>query len=191
MIHDQFEEIDATIIESLVENRLSESTTVEFKATLPDRSDRGIVEFLKDACAMANSGGGDIVYGVRELDGVADSLQPIEDETEDKALLRLGQMLDSGIEPRIAGARFLPIKTGNGYVLVLRVPQSFAGPHRVNRNGMHRFPLRNERHVSDMSYDQLRTAFDRTSSLAVAAREFRRERLSIRSRQDGEAAGRG
>lgn len=177
MIHDQLESVDAAVIDSLVQNRVAESTTVEFKAALPDRSDKGIFEFLKDACAMANSAGGDIVYGVRELDGVADAVQPISEESEDKTLLRLGQMLDSGIEPRIPGMRFQSVAVSGGFVLVMRVPQSFSGPHRIVRNGQHRFPLRNQRHVSDMSYDQLRTAFDRTSSLAAEARSFRRARI--------------
>lgn len=177
MINVRLEQIEADAIASLVESRMAESTTLEFKAALPDKSDRGVFEFLKDVCAMANSGGGDIVYGLSEVDGVATAVQPISDETEDKALLRLGQMLDAGIEPRLSGTRYRTVPMDGGYLLIVRVQQSLSGPHRVNRQGQQRFPFRNERHVSDMSYDQLRTAFDRQASLAEGARRFRAARM--------------
>ena len=61
--------------------------------------------------------------------------------------------------------------------MVVRVGQSQIGPHRTSRNGQHRFPVRNSGYTADMSYDQLRMAFDRTASLAERARSFRKERL--------------
>ena len=101
MISKDFANIDAETLSRLVSDRVDEGPTLEFKETLPDRTDRGIVEFLKDVGGMANSFGGDIVYGIREADGVAAEISPIQGETYDDASRRLGQMLDSGIEPRL------------------------------------------------------------------------------------------
>jgi len=64
-------------------------------------------------------------------------------------------------------------------VLVLRVPASYVGPHRVTLGGINRFMLRSGSHNSDMSYDQLRRVFDRTATLAESARHFRAERLEL------------
>lgn len=177
MISTDFARIDIDTLNQIVSDRMDEGPTLEFKETLPDRSDKGIVEFLKDAAGMANSFGGDIVYGIGEAEGVAATITPIQGESYDDASRRLGQMLDSGIEPRLQDVQMKGVDVDGGYVVVMRVGSSQIGPHRTVRNGQHRFPVRNSGYTADMSYDQLRTAFDRSASLAERARSFRSERL--------------
>ena len=59
---------------------------------------------------------------------------------------------------------------------MLRVPASYDGPHCIRTNGnnkqQRRFVMHNGTMVSDMSYDQIRAAFDRTATLAEQARRF-------------------
>jgi len=159
------------VIESgaLVGDAASESAQIEFKQLLPDRSDRGRHEFLKDVCAFANSGGGTIYFGIAEQDGTATSIEPITTESFDDAARRLGQMLDAGIEPRLPGAEFREFVHDEGYVLGLRVPPSFATPHRYLFNGHSKFVMRNNTHVTEMNYDQIRSAFNRSGSLMERA----------------------
>lgn len=159
-------------------NQYAESQTLEFKRALPSKGDRD--EFLKDVCALANADGGDIIYGIEEDKGKAKAVAAITGEAFDAARRRLGQTLDSGLEPRLAGIQFyeVPVSSG-GFVMVLRVPKSFVAPHRaIGSDGNRRFVLRNGTHTTDLTYDQLRLAFDRTATLGDRVRRFRLERIS-------------
>ncbi len=125
---------------------------------------------------MANSDGGDLVYGVEEAAGVASSLVPTTSETFDEVQRRLGQVLTSGIEPRLQGLRLHQVACDAGFCTVIRVPASFDGPHRYLFNGHSRFVMRNGTHTTELTYQQLRGAFDRTASLADQAMSFIRQR---------------
>jgi hypothetical protein len=159
-----------------------ESQTLDFKQELPasdPRDGRSKNEFLKDVCAFANADGGDLVYGVSEQDGVAKDILPILGQPEDTLRRRLTQVLDAGLEPRVSGVVMEPvaIETG-GFVLVVRVPPSFDSPHRYRHDNYHRFVVRNGTLISDMTYDQLRTAFDRSATLVERAKQFRVDRVN-------------
>jgi len=176
MISVSLAEVNEGLLDELCAERASESLTLEFKRELPARGlDQAKVEFLKDVCAMANAAGGDILYGIEERDGAAAAVMPITGEPFEVAQRRLRQVLD-GMEPRLDAVQFheVPIAAG-GFAMVVRVPQSFIGPHRFNW----RFVFRDTTRVADMSYDQLRAAFDRTASLTAAANAFREERLEV------------
>jgi len=119
---------------------------------------------------MTNADGGDIVFGINEANGVASDLSPISSETADALIRRINQTVESGIEPRILGLQFMPIEVSGGYVLVVRVPASFLGPHTIKVNNNRRFVMRNGTSTSDMTFDQIRLAFDRTATLSEQAR---------------------
>lgn len=158
-------------LQELVDNATSESAFLDFKRDLPSRDERSRSEFLKDICAFANGEGGHVIYGIAEKAGKADSLSPIANETADHAARRLGQILEAGVEPRISGIQFVPVPCDNDYVLVVRVPASFDGPHRYSSSGSSKFVIRTGTHTAELSYAQLRSAFDRTASLAERARK--------------------
>lgn len=170
------DKIDEALLLELCEEECPESQTLEFKRELPGKQDQDKHELCKDVVALANAEGGDLVYGIEEKDGVAGSIVGITTESADVAIRRINQVLDAGIEPRIHGLRIQQIPVSDGYVLILRVPSSYDGPHciRTNSNNkqQRRFVMRNGTMVSDMSYDQIRGAFDRTATLAEQARRF-------------------
>ena len=134
---------------------------------------------MKDVCAFANADGGDLVYGIAERDAVADAPFPILEHSADSVRRRMLQILD-GIEPRINGISMHDVSfTEGGFVWVVRVPASFEAPHRLLHDGHSRFVTRNGTVTSDMTYDQLRTAFDRSATLAERARQFREKRCAL------------
>jgi hypothetical protein len=165
-------DVDASLIQRACNERWAEGPRLEFKRQLPGKDNSARNEFLKDVTAMANSEGGDLIYGVDECEGTASTLEPMTSESADEATQRLGQMLDSSVEPRIAGVRMRHVSVGAGYCLVIRVPASFDGPHRYTVNGVNRFVLRNHTHTAEMSYGQLRDAFGKRASLLERAEEF-------------------
>lgn len=180
MLPYSLDDLDESVFVRACSERWSEGFQVDFKRDLPGTNDKSKDEFLKDVCAMANAEGGDLVYGLDESNGHAHTLCPISSERSDDALRRLGQMLDSSIEPRIVGVQLRSYPVDVGYVLVVRVPASFDGPHRYWVNNKHRFVVRNNTHTHDMGYDQLRGAFGRTETLMQRARTFIGERVAER-----------
>jgi predicted HTH transcriptional regulator len=170
-------EIDEGRLLELCAQHFPESQTLDLKQQLPGNADADKREFLKDVCAMANSDGGDLVYGVAEAGGNAGALSPIAGETADSARRRLGQIADAGLEPRVVGLKFVDVPVTGGYVLIARVPASFDGPHRFFFGNVARFVIRNGTHTVDLNYDQLRMAFDRTATLTERARQFRQARI--------------
>lgn len=168
--------INEARLQELCESECPESQTLDFKRELPGKQDQDKHELCKDVVALANAEGGDLVYGIEEKDGVAGSIVGIITESSDAAIRRINQVLDAGIEPKIHGLRIQKIPVSDGYVLILRVPASYDGPHciRTNSNNkqQRRFVMRNGTMISDMSYDQIRGAFDRTAMLAEQARRF-------------------
>jgi hypothetical protein len=171
-------EINEDYLKEVCGNRTPEGPSLEFKGCLPDRNDKGKFELAKDVSAFANSGGGDIVYGVLEGEGAARELAPIADESFDAACRRLGQVLDSGIEPRVTGLQFHKVDVAQGYILLLRVPASFAGPHRITLNAGSRFVVREATYVRDMSYAELRHSFGAGTDLKALALQTRNDAIS-------------
>ncbi|MBU9426443.1 AlbA family DNA-binding domain-containing protein [Burkholderia gladioli] len=177
MINSPISSLSEGDLQRLCEDRAVESQTLDFKRTIPGKDDRSKNEFLKDVCAFANGNGGDLLYGIDECDGVASSIVPVTTESLDDLQRRLSQILDAGIEPRLVGVQTRGIAVDGGYVLSVRVPASFNGPHRYILNGHSKFVMRTGTHTSELSYDQLRGAFDKNASLAGQAKLFVAERI--------------
>ncbi len=173
MIQSELEKIDAALLARLCDEKCPESDSLDFKREI-GRLD----ELMKDVCAMANANGGDLVYGIDEKDGCAGTLTPLKGDVSDNAILRIRQSLD-GIEPRIHGIRDFIVDLDEGYAIILRIPRSFDGPHCYRQNSARRFVLRNGPGTSDMTFEQLRNAFDRTATLAQRAVSHGDQRLSL------------
>lgn len=125
-------EADLTL---LIANRQEESTTLEFKRDIVGNDRDATKEFIADVCAMANTKGGDLVFGVLEdTEGCAASLAPIQFNPDD-VVTRLTNILNDGLEPKLHGVvmRAVPIAAGR-FALVLRVPRSYSGIHRSARD---------------------------------------------------------
>ena len=176
MLIESLEAITAEFLDTVCRERWDESPTLDFKQELPGGANRDHHGFAKDVCAFANAQGGDLVFGIAEVDGKAGELRPIAGPADD-ARRRLLQILDSGLEPRVNGIIVHPVTVDGGYVLVVRVPASFDGPHCVRDQHNRRFVFRNGTGTSDMSYEQLRNAFGRTATLVDKAHQFIATRL--------------
>ena len=172
-------QLTEAFLAQVCEEQWPETQTLEFKAILPLNDEDARQEFRKDVCALANADGGDLVFGISEKIGRANAILAINDVNADATKRRLQQILESKVEPRIHGIQFhaCPIATG-GFVLVLRVPSSYEGPHRFGPIAQHRFPIRNDTLTTDMTYEQLRNTFGRESTLLEKAAQFRARRVS-------------
>lgn len=151
-----------------------ETQTLEFKALLPLNDEDARQEFRKDVCALANAEGGDLVFGISEKIGRANAVLAIAGVDIDATKRRLRQILESKVEPRIHGIQFhaAPISSG-GFVLVLRIPSSYEGPHRFGATTEHRFARRGLTRVDNVRFSS--ASQPGVPSCCPSANPFRRD----------------
>jgi hypothetical protein len=96
----------------------------------------------------------------------------------DELSRRLRQVLGDQLEPRLSGVQFKQVPVEDGYAVVIRIPKSYAGPHSYNTSsqGHGRFVMRQGTFTQEFSYEQLKSAFDKTATLSERARAFLDER---------------
>lgn len=180
MIQASFDEVEQSHIESLVTNSVSEGRTLEYKLMIKASSDGDKKEFLADICSFANTGGGDILIGVREDQGVPQAIPGIDNIDPDKEILRLEGIIRDGIEPRLTGIRSKAISGFQvGPVILIRIPQSWQGPHMVCFQSSSRFFTRGSAGKSMMNVSEIRNAFLMSESIPQRMRAFREERAAM------------
>lgn len=179
MIPKALEQIAKADLEALVRERVPESRTLEYKSKLPGGSDADKREFLADVSALANTLGGDIVYGVEEQDGAASAVVGVSVPNFDAERLRLEQVLLSGIEPRVDGIKIEKVDGfPQGPAVLIRVPQSWRSPHLVSFQKAGRFYGRTSGGKFQMEHEQIRDAFLNAELWPERFRRFRSERLA-------------
>lgn len=168
-------------IEQLVTEQAVEGPHLDFKRDYPSTWDNATKhEFLADVSAFANAGGGDLVYGVDENGNAqASAVVPQVLTSADVEVRRMQDLLLNMAEPRIPGVQVqaVPVTVGTaaGYVLVVRVPQSWAGPHRVKSN--QHFFIRDGARKRQLDVPEVRGLFLRSENQAQRVRDFRTERI--------------
>lgn len=182
MIPKQFEDIEASDIQSLIDDGRREDKEIEYKESLPIKSKEGRTEFLADVSSFANASGGDILYGISECresvgsKGLPERVVGIGDLDPDQEIRRLESVVRDGIEPRIPGFRVRSIDGHDGgSVLLLRIERSWASPHMVR--GGPRFFTRTSAGKHPLDISEVKAAFLQSEALSEDIRRFRADRL--------------
>lgn len=153
------------IIQKAIEEGLEETSDLDWKKELYNyKKPAWFEESSKDIAAMANSGGGWIVFGVGE-DGKnngASSINPIQwSATDEQRILKAAY---SKIGPPVVGIEFFKVPCGenpdDGYVVLMYVPDSADAPHFA-RKGDDAFvaPQRNGPHTEFMTDRDIERGF--------------------------------
>ena len=154
-------EITLGIIERAIENRVEESADLDWKRQVYNHQNpKWEDEAAKDIAAMANSGGGWIVFGVAEDKdrNAASELTPVSwTAATEQRLLRVAY---AKIGPPVLGIEFHVVTTENGDVVAMRVPDSRDAPHFAKK-GDDAFiaPRRNGPHTVFMSDREIERGF--------------------------------
>ena len=160
---------------------------IEYKSDVYVKSDKDIAEFLADISSFANTVGGDIFIGISAKEGIPTDLAPLGVDC-DAEIVRLESIARSGLQPRIHGleSRKVPLSDG-GAVIIVRVPKSYAQPHRLIRNGTghNRFYARSSAGKYEPNVDELRLLFAAAPQLAARIRDLRFERIARIAANDG------
>lgn len=185
MIDRALDQIDQADLVRLVETARPEGRRLDYKLVLPGRGDTDAKEFLADLTALANTDGGDLVYGVRDVDGVAAEIVGLPPEGLDGELLRLENLARDGVDPRPALVRFHVVSLDTDLVVVIvRVGASLVAPHRVTLKGTSRFFARNSRGKFEMDTGELRLAFAATDQTPRKLRDLHAAAVQAISGQD-------
>ena len=167
-------------LESLVRDKVSEDRFLDYKRDLPSEKEDDKREFLNDVTAFANTFGGTILFGIAEEEGtgIPKEICGCNIPKPDEVILRLSNIIQSGVEPRLASLRFEPVDLRSGKtVLVAVIPQSAAAPHMVKK-GSPKFYMRGAVGKQPMDVYDIRTAFLASETVIERIRDFRLDRIA-------------
>ena len=178
MISKKLTDIVLADLQHLVESNVQERKTLEYKAAPPDNSDGDKKEFLADVSSLANTEGGDLVFGLKEVGGTLQSGIGISIPNADAEIARLENMARDGIVPRI-GLEIRAVDAGSGKtVIIVRTKASLEAPHRVVFKGHDKFYKRNSNGKYSMDVTELRSSFLQSGELTERIRRFRTARVT-------------
>lgn len=173
--HIPLDSVTESSLQQLVDDQIPEDKLLEYKRDLCIVSDKQKLEILCDITAMANTSGGDIVYGLGESSG----LVGLKNFNEDDCKLRIENLLRDSIQPRLRGVQFKTLALENGnHALIIRIRQSLSAPHMVRHQGQTRFCGRNAAGKYDLDVHELRSAFLENETFGERLKEFRLNRIN-------------
>src|SRR5271154_1277780 len=130
-MHIPLDQVQQQHLQSLIDARAAESLWIDYKRDTYGSNGDARLEFLKDISSFANTSGGDLVIGMNAKDGVPTEFIPFTGAVESERL-RLDQMAQSALEPRISKLQIQPVAIASGgSVLIIRAARSYNAPHRV------------------------------------------------------------
>lgn len=171
-------------LNALVDNTVSETSTLEFKRETYGGSDEDKRELLKDVSALANTHGGLLFIGIGEEKGCADSIFPFKGDV-DAEIQRLHSISASSIEPTITDIDMRSISVKDGSVIVIKVPKSWSAPHRMNFRGrVIRFYKRNSAGVYEPDVTELKKMFNASIERETQFKELRQRHINCVKREE-------
>ena len=184
MISKQLQEINIGDIQYLFDNKIPESRTIEYKAELPDDTDVSKKEFLADISSFANSIGGDLIYGIKAVDGIPVAIDGVQIDNQDAALLKYDSLIRDGLEPRIKYNTRLINKYNDTYFLIFRIEKSWSSPHRVIYKSHDKFYGRASNGKYPLDTYELREAFYSSGNLNERIKDYVKQRIESVSIDD-------
>ncbi len=179
MISKLIDQIIERDLQDLIELRIAERKTLDYKRDLPARTPTDRDKFLANVSSFANTSGGDLIYGIEAPSGTGEptSIPGLDLPNPEEEKLRLEQYLQSGLRPTLPRHDIHYFRLNSGrYVLIVRAWQSWIGPHRLGEYGA--FYARNSAGKFQLDVAQLRQAFGLSDSISQRMGAFRADRIS-------------
>lgn len=135
--------LDDTLLDAAVSAGAVETDDLDWKSELPPAKGLPQTDFPKDVAAMANSGGGVIVFGVRESQKAATERADVG-EVDEAYERSLRSAAITAISPPVFGLNVHRLGTEGNRAVVVEVPASVDGPHLIYKNDYFGAPVRND-----------------------------------------------
>lgn len=181
MFNKNIDEITAKDLEDLIENGVMEGKTIEYKKELNCSKDSDKKEFLADVSSFANAVGGYLIFGIEEdrETGLPKSLCGLKVDNIDEEIRKIESIIRGGISPKLPKLETKYIELdNNNIVLIIKVGRSWLSPHRIVFKGWDKFFSRNTNSKYSLDVEELRTAFNLSSTITDKIKLFVQERIS-------------
>lgn len=175
IFHIPIDSINKETIESLI-NNVSESTHIDFKREYHINEEQK-KELLADVVSFATTAGGDIIYGISEIEGMAQSIIPIKIPNIDQFKLSLSNTIRDCIEPRI-NFHIHDIHYEDKFIIILRIFKLFPGPPMLIYKNSSKFYRRSSAGKYPMNYLEIKNSFLLTSTVNDIFKKFRDNRVN-------------
>ncbi|WP_150460426.1 AlbA family DNA-binding domain-containing protein [Nesterenkonia ebinurensis] len=150
--------ITSKLLDAAVEAGVAETDDLDWKRELPQTKGLADTDLPKDIAAMANSGGGIIVYGAAERQKCAAERVNVDVFTEgQERTLRAAAY--SAIVPPVMNLKIHRLDESEPRAVVIEVPPSAEGPHLILKNQYFGAPLRNDADTEWMKERQIEHAY--------------------------------
>jgi hypothetical protein len=172
------------MINSAISQGLRETDDLDWKSELPPAGAITNSDFPKDIAAMANSGGGTLVFGVTEKEKIAIGRKDVG-ELSERRESSLRSAAVTAISPPIFGLQVVQLGEPGNQCVVVVIPPSVDGPHLVYKNDFFGAPLRNNADTVWMKERQIeamyRARFDERRRSTEALDKLYAEANAMRS----------
>ena len=171
--------ITESSLQNLLKFQIPEKKSIEYKSELPSNSDKDKREFLADVSSFANAEGGNLLYGVKEEDGIAIEITGVNVDSVDDQKAWFENLMRTSIEPRLTSycIQYCKLRNGN-VVFIFYIPPSFNPPHVVQIEKHWRFYSRNSVGKYPLDVGELRSIFEASLDIKEKIRNFRIDRIS-------------
>lgn len=146
------------MIDEAIARGLLEADDLDWKAKLPTARDLARSDLSKDIAAMANSGGGMLVFGVIEEDAAA-SGRVDAGEIDENYLRTLRRVAYTGISPAVTGIDVFTLGDEGARAVAVVIPDSVDAPHLVYKDQYFGAPVRNNSDTEWMKERQIELAY--------------------------------
>jgi hypothetical protein len=169
-------------LDKMIASGVQEGQRLDYKREYPSNwNDKVKHSLASDAVAFANSNGGTLIFGMDQgLNAEAIEIIPQIIRSPDEERVKLHSFLSDLVEPSLPGiqthAVLVDVNGVSGYVILVRIPQSWVGPHR-SRMG-NQFLVRDGLKNKPLDIPEIRSLFLGSENRAEKLQDFRAERLS-------------
>jgi hypothetical protein len=151
--------VTSEILDQAVAIGLREAEDLDWKQKLPEQRVLKDTDFAKDVAAMANSGGGVIVYGIAEDPDTSAATRRLDVGEVTDGYERTIRQVASGVQPPIFGLNIARLGEVGNRVLVITVPASPDSPHLIYNKEFFGAPMRDGARTHWMRERQLEQSY--------------------------------
>lgn len=182
---DEIKTLTLDTVKRLIENKVQEGKIIDYKESLSVITNDDKKEFLADLASFANGDGGNLIYGVKEVDGIPTDICGFNVDSIDAEILKLENLIRDCTDPRVQGVLINYTTLDNGqFVLAIYIAKSFNPPHVIKIGSHWRFYSRNSKGKYQLDVSELKSIISLSSSLQERIRNFRLERISMIKNRD-------
>lgn len=169
-------------LEKMIFAGVQEGSRIDYKEEYPLHwNDKAKYSLAADAVAFANTNGGTLVYGMTQgSNAEAKHIKPQKIQSTDDERVKLHSFLSDLVEPSLPGIQThavpVTIDGVSGHVILVRIPQSWIGPHRSKMSN--HFFIRDGLKNKPLDIPEIRSHFLSSENRDQKLRNFRTDRLS-------------